>query len=59
MKKDAKMFVVRKYIMASSLMEARKLDKVTEPQEIWIDDEWKNDKKNNLSTAIGFDVSED
>ena len=49
------MYVVRKYIKASSLMEVRRLDKKTEPQEIWIDDEWKNGKNQNISFAVGFD----
>lgn len=50
--KTKKMFVVRKYIMASTAKEAIKLDKNTEVDDVWIDTDW---QKNNMCQPIeGF-----
>lgn len=55
--KDNKMYVVRSYVMAKNAKEALHKFKVTEPDECWIDDEWKKDGAKNLSSAIGFDIN--
>lgn len=47
----SKMYIVRKYIMATSATQAIKKDKITPADEVWLDDEWKN---KNLADAIGF-----
>lgn len=49
--KAKKLFVVKKYIMANSAQQAIRLDKKTPPDDVWVDETWKN---NNLSSAIGF-----
>lgn len=54
MNKPLKLFIVRKYIMAVSASDAIKKDRLTPPDDVWIDDEW---KKNNLldkDLTIGF-----
>lgn len=47
-----KKFVVRKYIMAKSAMDAIKKDKVSPVDDVWIDEEWKTE---SLKKGIGFD----
>ncbi len=54
MKKDIKMLIVRKYIMASSVEEALRKEKKTKVHEIYIDDEWRKNNKDNLAIAVGF-----
>jgi len=51
-KKDR--YIIRKYVMARSAQEAIRLDKITKPADVWIDDEWKN-KHETLASAVGFD----
>lgn len=53
-KKEMKMYVIRHTIMAKSLMDARRKSMKREPDEIWISEEWKEGKNNNLASAIGF-----
>lgn len=48
------LFVVRKYIMAKNIKEAIELDKKTEPQDIWIDEDWKKRKTEITNNQIGF-----
>lgn len=52
---EMKMFITRKYVMAKSASDAIKRDSKTPVHDCWIDDDWKNGKSNQLSTAIGFD----
>lgn len=59
MKKNKKLFVLRKYVMASSAHEAVKLDKTTKVDDVWIDDDWKKGNANSLAGAIGFEVNTD
>lgn len=47
-----KMYVVRKYIKATSVAHALRLDKTTPVHSAWIDEDW---SKNHLAVAIGFD----
>lgn len=51
-KKDR--YIIRKYVMARSAAEAIRLDKITKPADVWIDDDYKKDNK-ELASAIGFD----
>lgn len=57
MKKKEKMFVVKKYIMASSAKEAMRKESKVPADDCWVDDEWRKNKTDNLASAIGFTVS--
>lgn len=51
-----KLFVVRKYVYATSAAEALRAEKTVVPDEVWLDDDW---KKANAAApppgkAIGF-----
>lgn len=48
--KEKKRFVVRKYIMAVSAVDAIKRDKTSPVDDVWVDTEW---EKSNQS-KIGF-----
>jgi len=56
MKKDEKMYIVRKYIRASSVSSAIQKDKTTKVHEVFVDDEWRKSQKDNLASAIGFTI---
>jgi hypothetical protein len=49
-----KLFVIRKYVRATSAAEAIRMDKRTAVDDVWIDDTWKAE---NLPGAIGFEVA--
>ena len=49
-----KMFIVRKYIMATDAKQAIRLDKKTNVDDVFIDSDWKEGKLRNLESAIGF-----
>ena len=52
-----KLFVVRKYIKAKSILDAIKKEKEVEPDDIWVDDDWKKQNDNEetkLTSAVGF-----
>ena len=57
MKKD-KLFIVRKYVMASSARQAIRRERDVEPAEVWIDDDWLKATKERpeelKGTRIGF-----
>lgn len=40
-----KLFIVQKYIVASSIQEALKIERQTRPDECWLDDDWKKAHK--------------
>lgn len=48
------MFVIKKYIMAPNAREAMKRERKIEPDDIWVDDEWRKANTDNLADAIGF-----
>lgn len=52
MKIGDKIFVVRKYIIARTALEAIKKDKTAPVDDVWIDEEFK--KVNPGASAIGF-----
>jgi len=52
-KKENKLFVVRKYIYASSASEVLKKEKTVPVDEIWVDDDWKKEHATKLA-AMGF-----
>jgi len=53
-----KMYVVRSHIKARTLSEARRIAIKSEPQEIWISEDWKEGKNRELASAIGFEHTE-
>lgn len=52
-----KLFIVKTYVMATSASEAIRKSRKLNPDEVWIDDEWKKGQANQLASAIGFDVT--
>lgn len=48
-----KMYIVRKYIMATNASQAIRKDKQTPVHDAWVNDDWKPD---HLASAIGFDL---
>lgn len=58
-KPTLKRFIVRKYIMASSAHEALKKERRIRPDDCWVDDEWKKENPNQLTSAIGFSVEQE
>jgi hypothetical protein len=55
MKKD-KLFVIKKYVMAPNAKAALRKERKTEVDDIWIDDDWRKNSKDNLAAAIGFQI---
>ena len=54
-KKPQKMFIVRKYIMASNAKEALRKDLKTPADDCWVDEDWKKENQ-QLASAISFNV---
>jgi hypothetical protein len=54
-----KLFVIKKYIMATSAHEALKLERRVRPDDVWVDDDWKKENKYNLESSIGYHVEHD
>jgi hypothetical protein len=60
MKKDnRKLFIVKKYIMATSASDAIRKEKTTRPDDVWVDEDWKKGQMNQLASAIGFEIRDD
>jgi hypothetical protein len=49
-----KRYIVRKYIMARSVVDALQFEVDRKPDDCWVDDEWKKDNPTELVSAIGF-----
>lgn len=56
--KSKKLFVVKKYVWANSASHAIRLEKHAKPDDVWIDDQWKQAQV-NTKDAIGYDDSRD
>lgn len=53
--KNYKLFVIRKYVMASSVIEALKKEKRKEVDDYWVDEDWKKNNDNiNKTLSMGF-----
>lgn len=52
-RKELKLYIIRKYIMAPSAKDALKKDKHAPVDDVWVDDDW---KKMNVEAkaSIGF-----
>jgi hypothetical protein len=48
------MYEVRQYVKARNVMEARRISLKREPDEIWINADWKEGKNRQFADAIGF-----
>lgn len=44
-----KLFIIQKYVVASSIHEALKIEKNTKPDEVWLDDDWKKAHKPEMT----------
>ena len=53
-KEQQKMFIVRKHVMASSVAEAIRKERMEKVSEVFIDDEWRKNQKDKLADAMGF-----
>lgn len=54
------MFVIKKYIMATSAHDALKRERMFRPDDCWVDEDWKKEHKNdNLQSCIGFTIEHD
>ena len=56
MKSKEKMYIVRKYVLAKDVSDAVRKEKKTGVSEVFIDDDWRKNKTDNLASAIGFGV---
>ncbi len=54
MTKKQDRYIVRKYIMARSVQEAINKDLKTPAMEVWIDEDYKKENKDELASCIGF-----
>ncbi len=54
-KQGYKLYIVRSHIKARSLVEALRIARKQDPDEIWISEDWKEGKIKELASAIGFD----
>jgi hypothetical protein len=52
--KKQKLFIVRKYIMATSAKQALRKESKMPADEVWVDEDWKKNPTNQLSSAVGF-----
>ena len=50
-----KLFIVRTYIMAKNAPDALRKFRKQEPDDVYVSDEWKGGKNNQLASAIGFE----
>ena len=57
-KAPEKLFVVRKFVKATSASQAILIEKTQEPDEVYLDENWKN-SKGGLADAIGFHIPDD
>lgn len=55
-KKQNKLFIVKKYILATSAQEALKKERTIRPDDVWVDEDWRKKQENvkDLQSAIGF-----
>lgn len=54
MKKEQKMYVIKKYIMASSASDALRKERHTPADDCWVDEKYRESGKDNLTSAIGY-----
>lgn len=57
--KKKQQYIIRKYVMASSAIEAIKLEAKAPVSDVWLDDDWKKAQYEDKAPAIGFSSSAD
>jgi hypothetical protein len=50
---EKKLFVVRKYVLALSALEAIKVEKRCPVDDVWMDDEWRRDALTRREPPVG------
>ena len=58
-KQKLKLFIVNKFVMASSASDALKRERKHRPDNVYLDEEWRKENRENLESAIGFSVEHD
>lgn len=56
MKKPVKLYVVKKYVMATSAAQAMRLERKTPVDSVWIDEEWSKGNARELAAALGYQI---
>jgi hypothetical protein len=51
-----KLFIVRSYIKAKNAPDALRKFRKQEPDDVYVSDDWKEGKNNQLASAIGFEA---
>jgi hypothetical protein len=49
-----KLYIIRKYVMASSVKDALRKEKDAPIEDVWVDEDWKKDNQPALSRTMGF-----
>lgn len=49
-----KLFIIGKYIKATSAAQAIRKDRKHPVDDVWVDDDWKKSQENNLASSLGF-----
>ena len=52
------MYIVKKYIMAVSALDAIKKSKNCSPDDVWVDEDWKKANIDNDLKKVGFNKKE-
>ena len=52
---EDKLFIVRSYIKAKNASDALRKFRKQEPDDVYVSDDWKEGKNNQLASAIGFE----
>lgn len=50
---------MRTYVRAKNAQDALRIAKSAKPDDVYVNDDWKEGKIRELADAIGFDISED
>ncbi len=58
-KQPEKLYIVKKYIMASSAQSALRKERKIEADECWVDEDYKKNMARDLPSAIGFNQESD
>lgn len=54
-----KLYVLRKYVLASTIKEAIAKDHATPVEDVWIDEKWKENQSQQLTSCIGYETNTD
>jgi len=52
-----KLFIIKKYVRATSASHALRLEKKQKADGCWVDDDWRKNNTDKLADAIGFGVT--